>query len=64
MRRLSLDIACLDAQRDQVNRDALLQGGGRLMVPCLKIADASGASEWLYESGQIIAYLRGRFADA
>ncbi|MDP2171014.1 MAG: glutaredoxin domain-containing protein [Rhodocyclaceae bacterium] len=64
MRRLSLDIACLDAQRDQVNRDALLQGGGRLMVPCLKIADASGASEWLYESGQIIAYLRGRFANA
>lgn len=62
MRRLSLDIECLDAQHDQGNRDALERGGGRVMVPCLKISDASGASQWLYESGKIIAYLRERFA--
>lgn len=61
LRRLSLDIECLDAQHDQGNRDALERGGGRVMVPCLKISDASGASEWLYESGKIIEYLRGRF---
>ncbi|MDO8959876.1 MAG: glutathione S-transferase N-terminal domain-containing protein [Rhodocyclaceae bacterium] len=62
MRRLSLDIECLDAQRDSRNRDDLARGGGQVKVPCLKITDASGASEWLYESGKIIEYLRGRFA--
>ncbi|MDP3037472.1 MAG: glutaredoxin domain-containing protein [Rhodocyclaceae bacterium] len=62
LRRLSLDIECLDAQHDQGNRDDLERGGGRVMVPCLKISDASGASQWLYESGKIIEYLRGRFA--
>jgi glutaredoxin len=63
MRRLSLDIESRDAQEDPQNRVALLQGGGQVMVPCLKITDASGASEWLYESGKIIDYLRGRFAE-
>ncbi|MDP1605602.1 MAG: glutaredoxin domain-containing protein [Rhodocyclaceae bacterium] len=62
MRRLSLDIECLDAQRDQQNRDDLVHGGGQVKVPCLKISGPSGASEWLYESGKIIEYLRERFA--
>ncbi|MBA3034245.1 MAG: glutathione S-transferase N-terminal domain-containing protein [Gammaproteobacteria bacterium] len=62
MRRLSLDIEFRDAQEDPQNRAALLQGGGQVMVPCLKITDPSGSSEWLYESGKVIAYLRGRFA--
>lgn len=63
IRRLSLDIALLDARTSTENRAALLQGGGRVMVPCLKITDAGGQHEWLYESGAIIAYLRSRFAD-
>jgi glutaredoxin len=63
IRRLSLDIQHLDAQRDERHRDELARGGGQLKVPCLRITDASGASQWLYESGKIIDYLRGRFAD-
>ncbi len=63
MRRLSLDIECLDAQEEGQNRDALLRGGGQVMVPCLRIVDSSGEPQWLYESGKIIAYLRGRFAE-
>lgn len=62
MRRLSLGIECLDAQRDPQNRDALERGGGQVKVPCLKITDASGVSQWLYESEKIIEYLRGRFS--
>jgi glutathione S-transferase len=31
-------------------------------VPCLKITDQAGHHQWLYESGAIIEYLRGRFA--
>ncbi|MDP1653433.1 MAG: glutathione S-transferase N-terminal domain-containing protein [Rhodocyclaceae bacterium] len=63
MRRLSLDIERRDAQGEGPHRDALVAGGGRAMVPCLKIADQAGHSQWLYESGAIIEYLRGRFAN-
>lgn len=62
MRRLSLAIEGLDAQGAGKNCDDLVRGGGRAKVPCLKITDAAGSSQWLYESGEIISYLRGRFA--
>lgn len=62
MRRLSLNIKQLDAQRDAGNREELLRGGGQVKVPCLRIANGSGESQWLYESGKIIKYLRERFA--
>jgi glutaredoxin len=64
MRRLSLNIATLDAQQEGKNRDDLVRGGGQAKVPCLKITDQAGNSQWLYESGAIIEYLRGRFAAA
>lgn len=62
MRRLSLNIATLDAQQEGKNRDELMRGGGQAKVPCLKITDQAGNSQWMYESGAIIEYLRGRFA--
>lgn len=64
MRRLSLPIERLDAQPQGKNRDDLVQGGGQAKVPCLKITDSTGGSQWLYDSGEIITYLRGRFAPA
>ena len=64
MRRLSLNIEHLDAQHEGKNRQELLEGGGKAKVPCLKITDSSGNSQWMYESGEIINYLRGRFAQA
>lgn len=60
--RLSLHIETRDAQQEGKNRDALLRGGGKAKVPCLKITDQAGNSEWMYESATIIAYLHGRFA--
>ncbi|MCF8177552.1 MAG: glutathione S-transferase N-terminal domain-containing protein [Sulfuritalea sp.] len=62
MRRLSLQIEQLDAQNDQGNRADLISGGGQAKVPCLKITDTDGSSQWMYESDTIIQYLRGRFA--
>lgn len=62
MRRLSLNIALLDAQRDGPVRADLIRNGGKAVVPCLKITDAQGNSEWMYESAQIIQYLNTRFA--
>jgi glutaredoxin len=61
MRRLSLPIEQRDAQLDTAHRTALLHGGGAIKVPCLRISDGSGQSQWLYDSAAIIAYLRARF---
>ncbi|MCX7165855.1 MAG: glutathione S-transferase N-terminal domain-containing protein [Rhodocyclales bacterium] len=62
IRRLSLNIERLDAQKEGRNRDDLVHGGGQAKVPCLKITDQAGNSQWLYESDKIIEYLRGHFA--
>ncbi len=62
IRRLSLTIEHRDAQHDVKNREELTQAGGQTKVPCLKITDEAGNSQWMYESDAIIAYLRGRFA--
>lgn len=64
MRRLSLPIERRDAQHHQQNRGDLLQGAGEVKVPCLKITEADGQSQWLFESGAIISYLNQRFAAA
>jgi glutaredoxin len=62
MRRLSLPIEKRDAQHNVANRDELLQGSGATKVPCLKIIDANGQTEWLQDSAAIVTYLRARFA--
>lgn len=63
MRRLSLPIQRIDAQPEGSDRQALRQGGGLAKVPCLKITDAEGNSQWLYDSDKIVACLRDRFSD-
>ena len=60
--RLSLNIQRIDAQHEGSDRQALLSGGGQAKVPCLKITDAAGNSQWLYDSEKIVGYLQGRFA--
>jgi glutaredoxin len=62
MARLSLPIARINAQPEGPDRQALIAGGGVAKVPCLRIANAAGGAQWMYESDKIIAYLRGRFA--
>ena len=62
MRRLSLPVERRDAQHNLKNRDDLQSGGGAFKVPCLKVTDANGQSQWIYESDAIIAYLRSRFS--
>ena len=62
MARLSLNIQPVDAQPPGADRDTLTREGGQTKVPCLKITDAAGKSQWMYDSTMIIEYLRGRFA--
>lgn len=58
--RLNLPIALRDAQNNPEHRAALATDGGKIQVPCLRIDEPSG-TRWLYESGDIIAYLEKRF---
>ena len=45
--------------RDRGNhRRDLIAGGGKGQVPCLRIAKDNGEVDWLYESADIIRYLR------
>lgn len=62
--RLSLKIERIDAQKVGSDREDLSRQGGQIKVPCLKITDHTGSSQWLYDSEKIVAYLRGRFANA
>jgi glutaredoxin len=62
IRSLSLTVAQHDAQPDGPHRANLLQGGGQAKVPCLRITDEAGQSQWMYESGAINAYLQKRFS--
>ncbi|MFH2134689.1 MAG: glutathione S-transferase N-terminal domain-containing protein [Pseudomonadota bacterium] len=62
MGRLSLPIELRDAQHDAEHKEALLQGGGKVQTPCLRITGDDGQVQWMYESGDIIRYLQQRFA--
>ncbi len=61
-KRLSLNIETRDAQHNPSHREELLQGGGQIKVPCLKIVDEKGNDSWMYESDDILQYLKDRFA--
>jgi glutathione S-transferase len=50
------DLVLLDTS-DSKNAQSLMQGGGKTQVPCLRIEQADGSVEWMYESNDIIQYL-------
>jgi glutaredoxin len=61
MKRNALNIETRDAKRSEQFKEELLQGGGQLKVPCLRIEDDNGDVRWMFESGDIISYLEQRF---
>ncbi|MFQ5644895.1 MAG: glutaredoxin family protein, partial [Thiogranum sp.] len=60
IKRHSLNIETRDALRDSISRRQLLEGGGEIKVPCMKITDAQGNATWMYESAAIIRHLEER----
>lgn len=52
-----LTIPLRNIHRDPEARAELVAGGGSQQVPCLRI-ESDGAVRWLYESEDIIRYLR------
>ncbi|MGO1296399.1 MAG: glutathione S-transferase N-terminal domain-containing protein [Vibrio sp.] len=61
MYKLNLPIEKRNAQPGSIHRRELLEGGGKVKVPCLRIEE-NGNVEWMYESSEIINYLEQRFA--
>ena len=61
MARLGLNIEVRDAQLDPAHKQALLEGGGKVKVPCLKITHSDGREEWMYESDTINVWLHQQF---
>jgi len=58
IKRQSLNIELRDAQHDEEHRQRLLAEGGQIKVPCLKIKKSDGEQHWLYESTEVIQYLK------
>ena len=63
LRRLNVPVALRDAKNNEQDRRALLEQGGKIKVPCLRIEE-NGQTTWMYESKVIIDYLDKRFAAA
>ncbi|MBO1256282.1 glutathione S-transferase N-terminal domain-containing protein [Alteromonas sp. 5E99-2] len=60
MYKLNLPIETRSVAEGSAYRAELLEGGGRVKTPCLRI-EKEGNVEWLYESSDIIHYLQERF---
>jgi glutaredoxin len=60
MRRQNLPIQTVNAKQDE-HKQVLVNHGGKLQVPCLRI-EKDGQVKWLYESSTIINYLNDEFA--
>lgn len=63
MHKLNLPIRTVDINKDAEAEQALIAGGGRRTVPCLRIEKDDGSVQWMYESNDIIQYLQTEFAD-
>lgn len=64
MVRLNMDIELRDTRKNPDDKAALLAGGGKTQVPCLRIEHDDGRVEWMYESADIVAFLEKLSADA
>ncbi|WP_440055153.1 glutaredoxin family protein [Pseudoalteromonas sp. T1lg65] len=56
-KREGIKLATRDAKGDEQYRQELLEQGGKIKVPCLRIEQQDKVT-WMYESNDIIAYLK------
>lgn len=61
MHKLNLPIELKDAKNNTNDRQSLLEQGGKIQVPCLRIMKEN-KEEWLYDSKAINQYLVDNFA--
>ena len=56
LRKRDIDLELRNTS-EREHAQALMQGGGKTQVPCLRIEDNDGQVQWMYESDDIIRYL-------
>ena len=56
MKRNNINITTKDARKDKLAAQELIDGGGKLQVPCLAITKDDGSVDWMYESKDIITF--------
>lgn len=56
--RHGLEIPLKDILSDAGNNADLIAGGGKSQVPCLRKENEDGSIEWMYESMDIIRYIK------
>lgn len=61
LHRLNVPVALKDAKNNLQDRQELLELGGKIKVPCLRIEEGDSVT-WMYESNAIIDWLDSRFA--
>ena len=58
MHENNIHIEILDAANNETHKSDLLAYGGKQQVPCLRIPQQDSDDIWLYESDDIISYLK------
>ena len=61
IRKNSLNINLKDAKNNKTFKSELVNEGGKHKVPCLKITKKNSKTIWLYESTEIIKFLKKEF---
>ena len=61
IRKNSLKITLKDAMNNKKFKSELVNEGGKHKVPCLRIEKINTETEWLYESTEIIKFLKKEF---
>jgi len=61
IRKNSLKINLKDAKNNKAFKSELVNEGGKHKVPCLKIEKINSKTIWLYESNEIIKFLKKEF---
>ena len=62
LRWMGLELPLRDIRSHPEYKAELIAGGGKRQVPCLRIEHEKGVVRWMYESGDIIRYLKQQFA--
>jgi|TARA_B110000444_G_scaffold192312_1_gene182194 glutaredoxin len=64
MKKYNLSLKLVDPRNCETGMQDLMEGGGILKVPCLKIQNSDEAITWMYESSSIISFLESQIPEA
>lgn len=57
MKVMGIEVECKNILSNPIYKAELIEGGGKKQVPCLRIQE-NGSVRWLYESSDIIDYMK------